>query len=55
MEGDAVPFAIEHDRAETEWCDRMFLGEYPTPQLLYLRQGFVKTAVGVQVKQGAAF
>ena len=49
MKSDAIPLAIEHNRAEAERCDRMLLCKYPAPVLLDMREGFVETTVRVQV------
>jgi hypothetical protein len=55
MERHPVPFAIEDDRSEAEWFDRMPRGEHSATMALNRVEGLIETAIRIQVEQRPAF
>src|SRR5437867_1145825 len=55
MERDAVSFAIKHDRAEAEWCDRMSGRKHFAAVFLDRIEGLVETAMRIEVNQRSTF
>ena len=51
VQGDAVAFAVEHDRAGTVWADRMLRLEHLAAVRSDRRDGLVQPPLAIEVEQ----